>query len=379
MRFHIIVVFALLSVAMGQDGIYKIDEQVKKDPMFQSYPSSLLPGVKNALILAQIIKKLFFINGFDVFNKEGQMVGILPNYYIGFPKTGTTYAYNWLQERLPCALEKNQHGSFRKELNVIRHMLSNVNCSLDPDKSLFVTSCDEESVEFSLLESLEPFFSGVYDLKSSSFCQQVDFIDGVPTLMYDSKMPLYDEKGQKIVIVFDSLVFIKAITPQARFIALTRKNNIQSLHSHYFYFKGKDVEQKDYEQDLISTVERLEYFQDVKQKCHQLLVSKLERPHIASYPSSCTLQRVMVLFGEHSLFVTDADSMEMCTDNILNWLGQKNIVLTNQTCLNQVHENPHNWDMGFPRTSIIARLENRAVQLIENVVYPPIEKEYFFD
>ena len=105
MRVHMLIVFALFSMAMAQDGLYKINEDVTMDPMFRHYPDAELPAVRNALFLADIIKTVFSFNGFGVYNQIDERVGILPNYYIGFPKTGSTFTYNWLQERLPCAIK----------------------------------------------------------------------------------------------------------------------------------------------------------------------------------------------------------------------------------------------------------------------------------
>ena len=42
MRVHMLIVFALFSMAMAQDGLYKINEDVTIDPMFHSYPDAEL-------------------------------------------------------------------------------------------------------------------------------------------------------------------------------------------------------------------------------------------------------------------------------------------------------------------------------------------------
>ena len=389
MRVHMLMVFALFSMAMAQDGLYKINEDVTMDPMFRHYPDAELPAVRNALFLADIIKTVFSFNGFGVYNQIDERVGILPNYYIGFPKTGSTFTYNWLQERLPCAIKQAHNHPLRKELNVVRNIISRFNCSLGEDMR-FLNSCDQKSIEYAILEGLGVFEDGASELlssyyienlngvKESIFCADIDFIDGAPTVMYDSRVHIQDDIGYRREIFFDFLVFIQSLTPQAKFIALNRDNTVESLQSHYFYFKGKDSTQAEYRDSLISTVEQLEVLEEKNSKCHTLFVGKLSRPHLSSYPSSCTLQRVIALFGENALFVTDVNSLEMCEDNILEWLSQSTKVLKNHQCGDIKHHDPKNWDMNFERTPIIVSLEERFVQLIETTTYPPVEKDLEF-
>lgn len=91
----------LQSTPLG--GLLHLNPAVYRDHFFNTYPNLETIAVRNALFYADLFQSLFTIRGFEILC-NGRPVGLLPSIYMGFPKTGTTSAYSFLERSNPCVV-----------------------------------------------------------------------------------------------------------------------------------------------------------------------------------------------------------------------------------------------------------------------------------
>eukprot|EP00286_Rhodomonas_abbreviata_P017801 CAMPEP_0181322660 /NCGR_PEP_ID=MMETSP1101-20121128/19347_1 /TAXON_ID=46948 /ORGANISM="Rhodomonas abbreviata, Strain Caron Lab Isolate" /LENGTH=390 /DNA_ID=CAMNT_0023430589 /DNA_START=128 /DNA_END=1300 /DNA_ORIENTATION=- len=379
----ILLVAVALALAEGGDpgirergwqsgpGIYDVDPHVMEDPFYQSYPNAGSEAIINAMVLAKQVKSVVDINGFQVI-KNGRRIGILPSYYISFPKSGTSGTYSFLKNSLPCMVTK-----VKKEVDVVGNLI--FQCSVEEG---LIVSCDSTSVEDVVTQIVGQFDKGVKKVLKNPTCKDAFVFDGKAGTMFRALHIVRTENNERVEVPFDRATFIHALTPNARFIALARENDVAQLHSKFFFF-NKRASIQQYRKALVRAQRALEEVGGMDSRCQGLLwdypggkAKGGRNPLMNSYGSSCNIQRFRILFGEQSVFITDAQSVVSCSDSILDWLSETEQVNKCSPVEQERERSSASYALDTKRaiTSSIENMEQRLIGLLQNISYPLLKR-----
>lgn len=187
----------------------------------------------------------------------------------------------------------------------------------------------------------------------SSFATLLRFVvDGTPSIPFETIIPVIDTSSKPHTghhVPFDYPVFIHALTPKARFVAVIRELSVEHLQSKHFYFnKGAAAEM--YQQALFSRDQTLTdtEAQDPNQAVLSLSLTSrhwggqqqwpVPHPRLESYSSSCTLQRFGALFGHSARFITEWHRLADCSDGLNEWLQVGKHMLVNHSLARRLQE-----------------------------------------
>eukprot|EP00961_Rhodomonas_salina_P152606 2053939-Rhodomonas_salina.1 len=196
---------------------WMLNPAVHEDPFFANaaYPDPERLEVQNALHVASLVREVLDIRGFEVYD-NGHFIGQLPEYYMGFPKAGTTTAYSFMESRLCCMAKKlNKEPHFW-------YVHFNPHCVVNNGR---LSDCNKRYMKEHLVKYVERSLKSINQLKKGG-CSNPYVVDGSTHQMFEPALELHGPNGRiRDVggdVPFDFAVFLHALTPSAKFIAVIR-------------------------------------------------------------------------------------------------------------------------------------------------------------